>query len=371
MKDQAQTLLFITDKRFVDYNIGGGVQLCTNEFLAYFETAGYRVNIFKVDPSTSFITKVKNKLGIEAYEIYNVDKWLTGIVDTINKNGIKLVLFNQLNLAYWAIKIKKEIAADVKFVGLSHGNESGDYLHEITQTNKTSILKTWRLGRLLTKEKILFSKILNGIITISDHETLIDQWLGAGHVFFLPRILKPGFIKWQPQPKTIGFVGTLDHLPNLLGIQYLADQLQLENFEGLFKLVGGPAEKGHEFEKKYSFIQYCGILNNEQLITEAGTWSIFLNPVFYYARGSTTKLSQGINWGIPVLTTPAGLRGYDVSNNAIVVADNSPKTLSKMIIQVLDSPVLLQQLKKASSDNASNFNIDHWAAKLPAFFNSL
>jgi hypothetical protein len=68
LKDQS-TVLFITDKRFVDYKIPGGVQLCTTEFIEYLKKAGFGVNIFKVEPSITLTKKIKLKLGIEAYDL--------------------------------------------------------------------------------------------------------------------------------------------------------------------------------------------------------------------------------------------------------------------------------------------------------------
>ena len=260
---------------------------------------------------------------------------------------------------------------DVKFIGLSHGNESGDYLHDITKTTSTSILQTWRLGKLIIKEKNMFAKLLDGVITISDNETYIDQWLGAQNILFLPRILEPHFIDWQPQTNTMGFVGTLNHLPNIAGIELLANQLQLNGFTGKFKVAGTPANIGHELEKKYPCITYCGVLNNEQLKQEISTWCLFLNPVFWYSRGSSTKLSQGINWGLPVVTTPAGMRGYDLADNSCVTFDNSPAAVAQMALQALSSTAYLNELKQATENNVIGFNADAWASKLSLFLNAL
>ena len=366
-----QPALFITDKGFVDFDIPGGVQICTSEFITYLEKADFDIKIFKVTPSPTLINRVKVKLGIEVYELYNINTYLNEIVNIINTQNIKHVFFNQLDLCYWTIKIKPHVSADVKFIGLSHGNESGDYLHDITQTAKTSFLKTWRLGKLIIKEKKMFSELLSGVITISDNETYIDQWLGAQNILFLPRILEPIFINWQPEANTVGFVGTLNHLPNIAGIKLLANQLHLNGFNGKFKLVGSPAHIGYELEKNYSFINYCGFLNNEQLKNEIGTWCLFLNPVFWYARGSSTKLSQGINWGIPVVTTPAGTRGYNLADNRCITPDNSPAAFAQMTLQALSSAQYLDQLKQATINNATSFDVLTWANKLSSYLNAL
>lgn len=371
LNEQKETVLFLSDTVFVDYTIPGGVQLCTHEFIEYLEAAGYKVKIIKVSPNITFARKVRKKLHIEAYELYDVDNWLSEIISAINADNIKLVFFNQVNLAHWSESIKSGVPRDVKFIGLSHGNESGDYLHDVTQTRETSFLKTWRLGKLIVKEKAIFSKFLDGVITISDNETYIDQWLGAQNVFYLPRILKQDFIVWQPIANTIGFVGTLNHLPNKKGIEMLSDELKKLNFKGTLKIVGGPEHAGRALEQQYSFIKYCGFISSEQLVAEAGTWCIFLNPVFWYARGSSTKLSQALNWGLPVVSTLAGIRGYDLVNNAIYLENNRPATLSRMIVDTLASDEGLKSLKQASIDNVMRFDLAKWTGRLKNFLTSV
>jgi len=337
----------------------------------YLAAAGYTVRVVKVAPTVTFLRKVKKKLHIEAYEMYDIDNWLEEIVSTIISDNIRLVLFNQVNLAHWSETIKERVSSNVKFIALSHGNESGDYLHEITHSPNTSVLKTWKLGKLLVKEKAIFSRCLDAVITISDNETYIDQWLGAQHVFYLPRLLKPDFIDWKPQPNTIGFVGTLNHLPNIEGIQLLAGQLQLRGFDGIMRIAGSPPELGYSLEKKHSFIQYCGVSDETQLKAEAASWAIFLNPVFWYARGSSTKLSKAINWGLPAVSTQAGARGYDLSDESLVTKDNLPASMAEKVIYTLGSPAALDHLKQASENNAKNFDLAKWTGKLAAFLDSL
>ncbi|RZL41841.1 MAG: glycosyltransferase family 1 protein, partial [Pedobacter sp.] len=277
---QKENVLFITDKNYVDYQIPGGVQICTEEFISYLELAGYHVIIQKVLPKITFLKRLKLKLGIETYELYDVENYLSDISQTITSHHIKLVLFNQLNISHWATKIRARIGYPVKCIGLSHGNESGDYLYEITKKNRfATAVETWRLGKLIALEKRIFSEALDGVVVISEQESYINQWLGAKNIIFLPRILKANFLNWKPENNVIGLVGTLDHYPNYGGIVHIADELKAKNFDGKLKIIGGPTEIGENLEKEYKFISYCGQLNNEDLLTEIATWSIFINPI--------------------------------------------------------------------------------------------
>jgi glycosyltransferase involved in cell wall biosynthesis len=205
------------------------------------------------------------------------------------------------------------------------------------------------------------------MIVLSEQEVAINQWLGANRVLYLPRLLSPDFINWQPVTPNAGFVGTLDHLPNALGIEKLADELQLNNFAHKLQVIGGPPHVGKQLEKKYPFIQYKGPVPDSNLVNEVKTWSVFLNPVFWYARGASTKLAQAINWGMPTITTPAGRRGYYLTDETIVADDNTPKAFAQKLIKALKEPEYLLQLKKASESNAENFDAIPYINQLKNF----
>ncbi|MET0570904.1 MAG: glycosyltransferase [Pedobacter agri] len=367
-----ENILFITDKNYVDYLVPGGVQICTEEFISYFKLAGYNVIIVKVTPNLTFLNRVKIKIGVEVYELYSVDGYLDEIVNAIESNGIKTVLFNQLNIAHWTSIIKSKTTNAVKFIALSHGNESGDYIHDITKSDKIpSLLKTWRLGKLLIRENQLFSTTLDAVITISEHETYINEWLGAKNVLSLPRLLNPDFIDWKPDIGAIGFIGTLDHLPNYLGIESLAMELEKIGFKGNLRLVGGPIDIGKALAQKYPFIVYYGKLDNNQLLAEVTKWSIFLNPIFWYARGSSTKVAQMINWGIPIISTKAGVRGYDLANTNFLTNKDNAEVFARLIVSTSEEEKEIHRLKKVSEENATLFDVSKYVSKLRNFITDL
>lgn len=363
--------LFISDKKYFDAGLTGGVQRCTQEYLMYLKHAGLNVTPFLIEPSLTIKNRIKIKLGIEVYERYDIKGYLEPLINQINTLKIKLVLFNQVNLAGWAAKLRPHLSADIKFVALSHGNESGDFLHESASANQSGIINTWRLGKLLVTESQVFSQHLNGIIVLSKNDLYVNQWLGADKQFYLPRLLSPQFISRQPVDKRMGFVGTLDHLPNRRGLEYLLNELKRRRLNYKIRLVGAPAGIGHEIAAQYAFVEYVGALSEPDLIAEMQTWSVFLNPVFWYSRGASTKLAFAINYGVPVITTPAGKRGYELYSDYIISADNTPKTFVDKILNVLESKADLEQLERATKDNANNFDLAFWADKLRAFLNNL
>lgn len=356
--------LFVSDKKYLGSDIMGGVQLCTREYIRYLNSAGVDCRLFGVAPKISLATRIKIKMNIDAYDRYSIEPYLQQLTDTINTDGIKLVFLNQLSLAVWAAELRKHVANDVKFIGLSHGNESADYVHEVTRGGSAGKLQTYKLGKLLAREAKIFSVMLDGIVVLSEQEAAINQWLGAKKVLYLPRLLSPAYIDHRPVTPNAGFAGTLDHLPNRLGIELLAKKLAGLNFNHRLRIVGGPENIGRKLSSDYNFIDYIGPVSDKDLVDEVSRWSVFINPVFWYARGASTKLAQAINWGIPCITTPAGRRGYELSNSDIITKDDSPASFAEKLIKVLDTPAELAKLQHAARQNAELFDAKPYIAAL-------
>jgi hypothetical protein len=56
---------------------------------------------------------------------------------------------------------------------------------------------------------------------------------------------------------------------------------------------------------------------------EAASWAFFMNPVFYYSRGVSTKLAKAFSWGLPVITSEIGCRGYVWGKGSPLIADSA------------------------------------------------
>ena len=238
--------------------------------------------------------------------------------------------------------MKDTFGDKVKTILLSHGNHSGDFLHLITKPLKRSSLikrkinKT-RLGYLISTEATHRVKYLDGVIAISETEKEIENWFGAKQVVFMPRKLYADFVNYQPDLNRVGFVGRLDHPPNIQGIAILLDELiQHPLHELKLRLVGAPEKEGKKIAEKYKCVEYLGELSDADLEKEISSWSFFINPVWWYSTGASTKLAKGISWGIPIVTTTAGKRGYLWKEGNLLVSD-TPKEMAKAILKEIQS----------------------------------
>jgi hypothetical protein len=160
----------------------------------------------------------------------------------------------------------------------------------------------------------------------------------------VPRTFEPNFLERSPVPGRCGFVGTLNHTPNEEGIRRVLEVLEQKKVSSIdLRVVGGPKDVGKELERTFSVVTYCGRLSQRGFREEAATWGLFLNPIWWYARGATTKLAQAVNWGIPVVTTPPGRRGYTWSRGTVQIVE-TPEEMAMFMVEVARNPERLEQL---------------------------
>jgi hypothetical protein len=66
-----------------------------------------------------------------------------------------------------------------------------------------------------------------------------------------------------------------------------------------------------------------------------------LNPVFWLSRGASMKLATALGWGLPVLTTQAGARGYEWGGAAVPVCADDPRKFVQTALELLANPTAL------------------------------
>lgn len=363
------TVLFVTDANYVRADAAGGVQLCTQEYIALLAACGLTVEVHTVSPDRALKRRIASRLHLEIYWRYDVRLIAAGIITRAQELGARVVALNQVDLVRLAPVLRAALGPNVRLVVLSHGNESGDFLHEVVRRPAGSVLArvrdAVRLGFVIREEARLLSGAVDLVLCLSDVERRIDQWLGAREVLVIPRTFRPRPIPWNPVPGRVGFVGTLDHLPNSEGIRRVLDTIATRPGPTLtVRLVGRPEKEGRRLAEQYPFVEYLGALDQPSLQREVGTWSLFLNPVWWYARGASTKLAEGIAWGIPVLTTTAGYRGYEWNRGELLVADDPAAFVAIACFYALDQKRLAAAASHVREVAASGPTLESIAAAL-------
>jgi len=337
--------IFITSRNSLEAE-GGGVQRCTREYLRSLGEAGVTINTVDFESDMRWFVRVRRKLRPRPYHD-RIDAGLKQrLIDAVESLEPDWIFFNHCEglpaLKYIAETAKKK---RIRLAYLSHGLDSTDYVH-YHAPKEISILAPRTSGRLkhtlgsqiFSERSFLQRMDLTCCLAPTDLE--IHRWLGASKVIHLPRVVDPAPLNWRPVAGRIGTIATLVHAPNYHGIVDLCKALSDSPHQGLkLRIVGRPEAIGEDLAKQYDFVEYLGGLSDAELDREASTWSGFVNPVFSYPRGCSTKLSVPINWGIPIFTSRAGARGYFWDKSELPLYD-TPQDLASSLSVAFDTNAL-------------------------------
>ncbi|HEY1109049.1 MAG TPA: glycosyltransferase [Opitutaceae bacterium] len=344
--------LFVHDRDDLHADIPGGVQLCTREFLEVVSAASGRVALLEVPRASAPGTRLRRKLRLGSYLGYDPAGFGPLLRQAIAAEAPTHVFLNRSELVRLAPIVRQALPSAFIAV-MSHGNQSGDDLYEIAgpqgrRTGLSRLAATWQLGLDLVTESWHRHRHLDGVCVMSQEEAVLERWLGARRTLVLPRLMAPAPLDWQPVAGRAGYVGTLDHTPNRAALVSLCEELRHAAKPPELRLAGGPEAAGRELAARYPFITYVGRLPDAALAAEAASWSVFLNPIFWLARGASMKLRQGLAWGLPVLTTEAGRRGYEWREDAVPTTPDLPAAFARRLLAVLASPEAVATARTAS-----------------------
>lgn len=349
MPDTAPTVLFVSDTNFLDTTRLGGVQRCTQDYLALLHEAGLAVKLHPVRSTRRIGPRVKVRLGVEAYELYDVDALAPEVVRHAQACAASVVALNQMSLIGLAPHLRAALPG-VRVVVLSHGNESGDVVHEMLRAPHIRPHDEWRMGRLILREAEGLAHV-DAVLCLSETEAHINRWLGTAPAIVVPRTWTLDFLDAEPVPGRVGFVGTLDHLPNVEGLGRVLDALAVAtggDASGVdVRIVGGPEQPGRDLAARFAGTSYLGRLSDADFADEARTWSLFLNPVWWTSRGASTKLAQALGWGLPVATTEPGRRGYEWHDGELLTTD-TPAAMAEAILDTVRDPARTIKVTEAA-----------------------
>lgn len=330
--------LFIYNPLDLNAEIKGGVQICSQEFLEIIKHTVDDLYYFEVTYSRSLIFRLFHKFNFDLYQSYSVNKYRKNLLSILLANDITHVFINKAELIKFSLLIKKaDLPTIPRVIIMSHGNESGDLLGDLSgKTAKfKGVLKylgILKLGIVVFLESWYRKRFVDLVCTMSEEESSIEKWLGINATFFIPRLIhQDDMVARKPKINVFGYVGTLSHTPNFIAFNDLCVEIAKSNFSPEIRLVGQPIEIGENFAKKHPFVKYLGPLSDADLLAEVKSWSYFINPIFNYSRGASMKLAKAIEWQIPVITTKAGRRGYLLDSEKLIETENTPKAMANAI----------------------------------------
>lgn len=321
--------VFVSNRGFLDAS-GGGVQWCSREYLETIKLAGFEVDTFEFTIDRTVKSRLLRKFFPAPNSNLISARTRLELYERIDRSNATYCFLNNTIACGLAPWIRAHFPK-TKIVFLSHGVELTDSVNNLRLTPellpKHERKPAW-LGRLIARE-IELRRELSGTICISQNDEELEKWLGSRSTLFLPRQIPINKLPLQPIAGRIGCVSTLGHGPNLHGLKLLASALEKYPSVDL-RIVGAPSEIGEQLSVSHPNLTYCGRLSDEDLKHEAASWSAFANPIFCPARGASTKVATALGWGLPVVTTAHGTRGYNWDDHFIPTFE-SPKAMAKAL----------------------------------------
>ena len=331
----------------------GGAQACTREYIATLRAAGVNLHLcpYKLDRRLS--TRVLKKLWPSSYFRLTEQGLIEKVLMTVKRNNAQFVFLNQVQLALMAAPLRAALKSDCKIVALSHGLESTDLLHALRlKRDMPFAIPKYYMGKQLLGDTLLrecsYRSNLDLVLCLSPFDVELERWMGARKVEWLPRIVTPDPLIWNPSGDRMGFVGTLDHAPTIEGLLlFLRSLSEIVRASVRVRIVGGPDRIGQFLMNSFPIVDYLGALSDDDLKQEASTWKCFVHPIFCYPRGCSTKLATAIGWQIPIVTTSSGQRGYSWGRGALFVSD-SPRGFSDLALKMMDIEIARQARAQVS-----------------------
>jgi Glycosyl transferases group 1 len=349
--------VFVTNRRHLGDG-AGGVQTCSREYLAVLEAAGLSVEVVEVDTERRLSTRLARVFSSSPYTGSIAQHDLKRVADAAE--GADWVFLNQVNLASGLRRLARRETVLRKTVLLSHGAEVTDLLHLIRARQTLPLSGRLRPTPRMALHKVLADEIsaragIEAAVCLSPFDADFERWLGVRRVTWIARTVTSAPLDWQPVDARFGFLGTLDHAPNLEGLVQVLDVLDRSGPADIeVRVVGGPEPLGRWLAQRFPQVRYCGALDEPALRQEASSWTAFLNPIFCQARGCSTKLATALAWQIPIVTTPVGRRGYVHREGSIPVAEDPAGFVA-----------LMQSLRDRAAGEASRFMTQQAAASTP------
>lgn len=325
-------------------NGGGGQQICSREYRAALRAAGFRLNDVLFTPDRRLLTRLRIRLRRRHYHNHLPDDLVHRVVERVQATAARVVFANLNDLIPLGSALRAALPATVKLVLLSHGLASVDEVH--TQRIARSGVREsrtradWMMAARLLAVETQHLSAFDHIFGLAAFETGICLWLGARSVSVLPRTVTPEFLSLKPSGDRVGCIGTMDHPPNEEGLWLLLRALAASPVGNLrVRLISRSHQVCAAAAAQYPFVDYLGPVEDPAAVhAEAGTWNAFLHPIFCHAMGCSTKVAVGLAWGLPVVTSDAGLRGYDWAAGALTTV-NTPDSMAARVLALTQLPV--------------------------------
>lgn len=313
-----------------------------------FSGKSYNISRFE---SEAFNQKLIQILQNGKYDIIHLEGlYLTPYLDSIRQNTDAPIILRTHNVEW---QIWQKMASEEK-----------------------SGLKKWYLKKLTKQlkeyeEKVV--KLVDGIAAITGQDMEVFKIVGCK----APMVVIPfgmDLSKYNPQatkfPNSIFYIGALDWLPNLQGMEWFFKNVWIKivgSFPSTqFHIAGRNMPKWLRNNTYKNTVSHGEVMDAKSFMQQ---YDIMLVPLLA-GSGVRIKILEGMAFGKPIITTSVGIEGIACDFEKDVMVADTPKQFADAVNRCLSDDKLKQSLgNNARKFVAENYDITKTSSKLLAFYN--
>lgn len=233
--------------------------------------------------------------------------------------------------------------------------------------NQSSLVKRWYLGiqhKRMQHWESRLSALFDGVITVSPEDTEISRTEYRltnvlGHVPTGVDVdsFQPVSPKMQGQPFVMGFLGSMDWMPNIDAtmdfVKEILPRVRANLPDCRFKIIGRkPPAKIRELAVNDPGIEVTGTV--EEVQSHVHECDVIVVPL-KAGGGTRIKIYEAMAMGVPVVSTTIGAEGLAVTHGEdILIADDAPTFAAALINLAQDRKFSMTLAQKARSEVETN-----------------
>ena len=241
-----------------------------------------------------------------------------------NRYDYVQVEFSQL------LYLAKVLPKNVTKVFTAHDISSISFYRRIAEGNPSlfkKILRFFFFLQVYFYEKLYLPKFDTIIAVSHQDQRVLEKCLPNKKIICLPNgVEKLSFLnKKRSSCLSLGYIGSFDHTPNLNAVKYffseIAPLLEAENINYRFYLAGNNAS---DFVKE-TFLN-PNLINLGQVADTRDFYQkidCLITPIFS-GSGSRIKILEALSFAVPVISSPIGAEGINISSPYLQIA-KTPK----------------------------------------------
>ncbi|MBK7870115.1 MAG: glycosyltransferase [Saprospiraceae bacterium] len=312
----------------------------------------------RVKPLDAFLNLFSNN----SYHVtrFESDAFKYKLIALLQTQEFDLIQLETLYLAPYIPLIRQYSDA---IIAMRAHNVEHEIWERITENTKF-FPKKWYLRHLtkkLQRYEIQQFTQYDILLAISERDLLAYRKLGyKGKAVVTPiginaNDYKPDYRSFRAD-SSIGFIGSLDWLPNQEGLKWFLDNVWTElhqRFPALkFHIAGRNTPDWIKRLRIPNVIVHGEVPNAAAFINNH---TMMVVPLFS-GSGMRVKILEGMALGRVVLTTSLGLEGIHAQHQKEVLITNAPEDFVNVMAQCLENPLLLHQI----SQRARAFAFQHY-----------